>query len=533
MLKIAHIINPVKVKKTVDLYWAQPITFETMRIAKEFARENAEVTLLTAQFPEDAGFVPRIFKKTKNLKRSVLDLGKFYKKRRLPLLRDILDRLYTSSQADYLIYSNCDIGLMPYFYTTIAQIVEQGYDAFVINRRTIPETYTRLDDIPLMYSETGESHKGFDCFVFKRELYPGFELGNVCVGIQGMGRLLVWNLVSAAKKFKEFKDSHLTFHVGNDRVWLKEEYADYKLFNRQEAQSALGKINKKFNSLSKLKKFDYLGTFILPGKRVHIEPRKHKFVFIAGLHRSGTSVLADCLKEHPMISGFRETGFPKDEGQFLQSVFPIAWRYGGPGKFGFSKEMHLTEQSSLLTEKNRKKIFHEWGQYWDLSKPFLLEKSPPNMLKTRFLQALFPNSYFIFISRHPVATSYANQKWSETSIYSLLKHWITCHKIFNQDRKYLKNCFVLTYEDFVKEPDAYLEKIYRFLDLPNHPRTVEVEKGVNEKYFALWQSAIDQHNRFKKKLRSFKYRKLEKEVNKLGCSLYKLDYFPEIRENSC
>lgn len=521
MLKIAHIINPVKVKKPVDLYWAQPVTFETMKIAKEFARDAADVTLLTAQFPGDADFVPGFFIKTKHLKRSVLDLGEFYKKRKLPLFKDILDRLYSASQADYLIYSNCDIGLMPYFYAAVAQIIKKGYDAFVINRRTIPADYTKVEDIPFMYCEAGESHKGYDCFVFKRELYPQFELGNVCVGIQGMGRLLVWNFVSAAKKFKEFKNSHLTFHIGNDRVWLKEEYADYKLHNRQEVQSALTRIDKKFNSLGKLKKLDFLGTFILPRKIERTELQKHKFVFITGLHRSGTSVLADCLKEHPKISGFRETGFPKDEGQFLQSLFPIAWRYGGPGRFGFSKEMHLTEQSALLSEKNREKIFREWGQYWDLSKPFLLEKSPPNILKTRFLQALFPNSYFIFISRHPVANSYANQKWSETSIYSLLEHWITCHKIFNQDKKFLKNLFVLTYEDFVREPDVYLEKIYRFLGIPGFVRTIEVQKGVNEKYFALWQAAIDHHNRFTKKLRSFKYDKLEKEVYKFGYSLYK------------
>ena len=38
MLKIAHIINPAKIKKTSDLYLAQPVTFETMRIAKEFAK---------------------------------------------------------------------------------------------------------------------------------------------------------------------------------------------------------------------------------------------------------------------------------------------------------------------------------------------------------------------------------------------------------------------------------------------------------------------------------------------------------------
>jgi len=49
-----------------------------------------------------------------------------------------------------------------------------------------------------------------------------------------------------------------------------------------------------------------------------------QYVFIAGLHRSGTSVLARCLREHPQISGFRNTGVPEDEGQHLQDVYPAA-----------------------------------------------------------------------------------------------------------------------------------------------------------------------------------------------------------------
>lgn len=523
MLKIAHLINPVKVDKTVDLYWAQPITFETMRIAKAYARDTVDVTLLSAQYREDADFVPGFFKKTENLERSILEVGDFYRKRKLPLLKDILDNLYSSSDADYLVYSNCDIALMPYFYTAIAQIIAQGYDAFVIDRRTIPATYSKVEDIPFMYAAAGEPHKGFDCFVFKRELYPEFQLGDVCVGIQVVGRLLLWNLVSTAKKFKEFKNSHLTFHIGNERVWKKVEFADYKIHNRKEAQNSLKKIDEKFHSLKKLKQSGYLENFFLPKKAKHINLKNHKFVFVAGLHRSGTTVMADCLKEHPQVSGFADTGLPKDEGQFLQSVFPLAWKYGGPGRFGFSEEMHLTEESELLTGENKEKISQEWGQHWDLSKPFLLEKSPPNILKTRFLQSIFPESYFIVILRHPVANAYANQKWSETGIYSLFEHWLACHKIFNQDKPHLKNVIVLKYEDFVKQPDAYLEKIYRFLDLPQHPRTVEVKRDINERYFALWQSTIDRRGPLTRKLRAFKYRKIEEEVNKFGYSLYNLD----------
>ena len=50
MREIAHIINPFIVGKSSDLFVAQPLTFETMRIAKEFARDRADVTLFSAQY---------------------------------------------------------------------------------------------------------------------------------------------------------------------------------------------------------------------------------------------------------------------------------------------------------------------------------------------------------------------------------------------------------------------------------------------------------------------------------------------------
>jgi len=76
---------------------------------------------------------------------------------------------------------------------------------------------------------------------------------------------------------------------------------------------------------------------------------EHRLVFLAGLHRSGTTLLARLLAAHPEISGFSETGVPADEGQHLQGVYPAAREYGGPGRFGFAPESHVTETSPLVS----------------------------------------------------------------------------------------------------------------------------------------------------------------------------------------
>ncbi len=73
----------------------------------------------------------------------------------------------------------------------------------------------------------------------------------------------------------------------------------------------------------------------------------HKHIFIIGLHRSGTTALAEILSSHDLISGFKNTNVPKDEGQHLQTVYPTGKMQGGPGKFGFNNESYLNESSKL------------------------------------------------------------------------------------------------------------------------------------------------------------------------------------------
>jgi hypothetical protein len=228
MLSIAHLINPVIVDNSSDLVVAQPITFETMRIAREFAHDAVKIDLYAIQFHNEPRVpMPDIFQRTPDLTRSVTDIKTFKQRKDLPLIKDILDTLYESGQTDYLIYTNADIALQPYFYRFVAGAIGQGYDAFVIDRRTITDKYTSIDQIPLMYAEIGEPHKGYDCFIIKRELYPKFKLGTICIGTAWVGRALLANMATYAARFKEFRNEHLTFHIGDSCTWRNETFNDY------------------------------------------------------------------------------------------------------------------------------------------------------------------------------------------------------------------------------------------------------------------------------------------------------------------
>lgn len=89
----------------------------------------------------------------------------------------------------------------------------------------------------------------------------------------------------------------------------------------------------------------------------------------------------------------------------------------------------------------------------------LLEKSPPNILRIRWLRAVFPGAGFILLTRHPVATSLATRKWQRKPVAALMRHWRVAHRLALED--WQPDCLHLRYEDFCANPDAALERCQR------------------------------------------------------------------------
>jgi len=213
-----------------------------------------------------------------------------------------------------------------------------------------------------------------------------------------------------------------------------------------------------------------------------------RHIFIGGLHRSGTTLLAQVLGQHPDVSHFTRTGVIEDEGQFLQTVYPTDNDFGGPGRFAFDRQARLTEQSAIASAENSSKLSREWGRYWDPDKAVHVEKTPANLIRGRFLQAMFPDSCFIFVLRHPVAASIATYKWSGTGIYSLLHHWVHAHDIMRNDLPHLQRVLVVSYEGLMAQPESVLQQIGSFTGLRPHDYQVRFNPAMNAGYFDTWQS---------------------------------------------
>ncbi|HEV3496784.1 MAG TPA: sulfotransferase [Actinomycetes bacterium] len=250
---------------------------------------------------------------------------------------------------------------------------------------------------------------------------------------------------------------------------------------------------------------------------------EQRVVFVGGLHRSGTTPLTRCLAAHPQVSGFENTGVEEDEGQHLQSVYPPARAHGGPGRFALAAGAHLTEGSPLLTPEVGPRLLEQWSPHWDLSKPVLVEKSPPNLLMTRFLQGVFPDARFVMVVRHPAIVTLSTRKWARLrSLGALLDHWFAAHRTFEEDADFLHHLLVVKYEHLVADPEGTLAGIAAFLELDGDIPAAGLDTRRSATYERQWSELAGGGPWRRERFRSLCQRH-EEAANHFGYSLLDLD----------
>jgi len=50
------------------------------------------------------------------------------------------------------------LALLPTFYISVKKIIENGYDGFLINRRTLSKSYNSISQLTSIYADIGEIH---------------------------------------------------------------------------------------------------------------------------------------------------------------------------------------------------------------------------------------------------------------------------------------------------------------------------------------------------------------------------------------
>lgn len=541
-LKIAHIVNPVKVTEQSDLFVAQPITFETMKRAKACVKNTSlKIDLVYTCFDEDLNVVPEGFIQTPQLHRSVLDVEKFEKERKLPLIKDILDRLYEVSDADYFIYTNVDIGLMPDFYNKVEEFIESGIDGFVINRRTISNKFTSVEQIDEIYLDVGEKHQGYDCFIFKRKAYEKYMLGTACIGANWIGRVIISNVLTHADKFKVFEDEYLTFHIGDDRSWKIEEYSDFDKHNEKNLIELLLKLlqsgaiaernllnlfvtehhvndflQEKIRNNNKVKldlqvgKKEIYGDKYKPsGPWKEAALLRQDPVFILGYPRSGTTLLQSLLATQDNILTLHETHFftlVRDSLQIENGKIP----FGALDKiidvirdkirFSINAEEHVRflSKEGILSQKMLFEILvtdnliDKVNDLKELEKKQWIEKTPDHVFKIDIINRFYPNAKFIFVLRSPEQAilsrriNFSNE--SKLSIHVHAQRWINSVEAIEAFQlEHPDKVKIIKLEDLVNDKESYVAELCDFIGIEFNREKIQDHNKIAKELVFPWE----------------------------------------------
>ncbi|WP_299819271.1 sulfotransferase [uncultured Jannaschia sp.] len=192
--------------------------------------------------------------------------------------------------------------------------------------------------------------------------------------------------------------------------------------------------------------------------------RPTRYLFIGGLHRSGTSLVARMAARVPGATGIEGAPVPENEGVYLQGAIAHDALAGAPMRFATDPAQHLTEAHPLNRLETRVRLAADWDPWFPEGAAWRVEKSPVNLTRMRLLQQLFPLSQFVVVIRHPEAVAAAVAKWVDDPAPALIDHWLDAHDIVAADIDRLHAILVLRYEDVVARPDAIRAALGAFLD---------------------------------------------------------------------
>ena len=147
----------------------------------------------------------------------------------------------------------------------------------------------------------------------------------------------------------------------------------------------------------------------------------------------------------------------------MTSVFARGNQYGVSRYWTVRLDVfRLTEEDDPAPARRAK---YDWLYYYEPRPGILVEKSPPNAIRGRWLQQNFQPSRFIAVTRHPYAVCEGIRRRIGLPIEQAAQHWLVGNELLLDDTERMDRALLVRYEDFCERPQEQLQLMQDFLDL--------------------------------------------------------------------
>ena len=214
-------------------------------------------------------------------------------------------------------------------------------------------------------------------------------------------------------------------------------------------------------------------------------PKETKWTFILGCNNSGTSLLHHLLRLHPQIDHISTEG----QSHLLTTagidtvtkknhnrVFTEVLEYMNPPRAYDRRNPSVDKiiDPSFLRNRWLKSRKESGGTY-------LMIKSPPDMVRSLWLQQHFDSPHFIGIVRNGYSTVASIMRSGKSAERAAI-HWNLANKIMMRDSEKLKHFHLIKYEDLAENPEKILHELEEFLGLEHFNYSLG-DYNVERKYF--------------------------------------------------
>lgn len=188
-------------------------------------------------------------------------------------------------------------------------------------------------------------------------------------------------------------------------------------------------------------------------------PEPDGWVFIAACPDSGTKLLKAMLGSHPSI------GTMPAEGHRLTDQLFTAKSVGAPRLYTLRPNLfRMNELDGVDVDVER--IKRQWGhRYNDARRPLLLDDSPTNAARCRWLQHNFSPASFIFLVRNGFAVAEGIRRRAGHPIGVAAEQWLRSNELMLEDLPFLRRVHTVRYEELCDRPDDVVAQTLAFLGL--------------------------------------------------------------------